>query len=219
MDWPLLIVAILPADALLEPEALYLRHDYFDANRRFGQGTLSYAVARLAEGAAASTMIAKIDAVFANSSAPTFSSKESDFIESFQRQLGDLRLITRLVRAILVFVVLLVASSALAQAIAERRRELGIMQALGFSRRRIAAQLVLETTMAVALAAVLALALAALSLEIAAQFVTSGPFLGARLVLEDSVKLLLAALLLGCLGSLFPLVPFARRELAIRLRE
>ena len=73
--------------------------------------------------------------------------------------------------------------------------------------------------MAVALAALLALALAALSLEIAAQFVTSGPFLGARLVLEDSVKLLLAALILGVLGSLFPLVPFARRELAIRLRE
>lgn len=219
MDWPLLIVAILPADAMLEPEALYLRHDYFDDNRRFGQGTLSYAVARLAEGAAASAMIAKIDAVFANSSAPTFSSKESDFIESFQRQLGDLRLITRLVRTILVFVVLLVASSALAQAIAERRRELGIMQALGFSRRRIAAGLVLETTMAVALAALLALALAALSLEIAAQFVTSGPFLGARLVLEDSVKLLLAALILGVLGSLFPLVPFSRRELAIRLRE
>jgi len=220
MDWPFIIAAILPTDATgLEPEAIYLRHDYFDQNRRFARGTISYAIARLADGAEASEISAKIDSIFANSNAPTFTSKESDFVESFQRQLGDLRLITRLVLAIVVFVVLLMTSSALAQAIAERGQELGIMQALGFSRRRIAVQLSLETTMAVALAAILALVVAALLLELIGQFIESGPFLGARLVLGDSAKLMIVALTLGALGSLFPLMSLSRRELAIKLRE
>lgn len=219
-DWLFVIAGLIPdgGDGI-EPEMFLLRHDYFEEGRRFARGTISYAVSKLSRSAHVDEVIARIDGMFKNGTTPTFSSTESDFVESFQRQLGDLGLITRLVTAIVVLVVLLMTSSSLAQSIAERERELAVMRALGFSRRHIAMQLALEAVMSVAFSALAALFLTAVMLAILRSYDVGNGVFDTSLSFTDSLGVLLLAAILGVTGALFPLLMHARSALAANLRE
>ncbi len=220
LDWTFVIVGIIPEDRPgIEPEMLLFRHDYFDEGRRFGRGTMSQAIVRIPPGTAADAVIASIDRMFENGRAPTLSASEGDFVASFQRQLGDLGLLTWLVVVLLVLVVLLIGSSALAQAIAEREREFAVMGAIGFSRRRIALHLVIETVLSVLLAALAALIVSVPTLPLLQKSAPIGALMTDGLGWRTVVKMLGLAILLGLGGSLFPLVRHMRARLAAGLRE
>ncbi len=217
--WQFVIGGIFsPEQADTDPNAMFIKHDFLDKNRLFGRGTLSFAVTKVAPAGDVDMVQSAIDAIFANSRTPTFTSRESAFVESFQRQLGDLSFVTRLVMAIVVMVVLLLTTSSLAQSIIERRRELSILSAVGYSKLRLGSILIAEVLAIVAGAVLLALLFAqGLSWGID-RWTDGSQLLKIELNALDAVRISLAATLLGSIGSLAPLIQLFQTDLAGNLK-
>lgn len=217
--WQFVIGGIFsPEQADTDPNAMFIKHDFFDENRLFGRGTLSFAVTKVAPTGDVDMVQSAIDAIFANGRTPTFTSRESAFVESFQRQLGDLGFVTRLMMAIVVMVVLLLTTSSLAQSIIERRRELSILSAVGYSKLRLGSILIAEVLAMIAGAVLLAL-LVAQGLSWGIDRWTDGSqLLKIELNALDAVWISLAAVLLGSVGALAPLVQLFQTDLAGNLK-
>ncbi len=86
----------------------------------------------------------EVDRTFRNTDSATKTETESAFALSFLQMLGDIRTMILSIASVVVFAVLLVTANTTAMAVRERTREVAVMKALGFTRRRILALLVGE---------------------------------------------------------------------------
>ncbi|MGO8657272.1 FtsX-like permease family protein, partial [Rhizobium ruizarguesonis] len=87
----------------------------------------------------------RIDALFANSAAPTRTQSEKQFLEAFLRQFADIGLIVSLVVGAAFVTILMIVVNTMLFAVRERSFEIGVMKVLGFSRGRIIALILGET--------------------------------------------------------------------------
>ncbi|RVU41967.1 ABC transporter permease [Rheinheimera riviphila] len=218
-DWTFIVAGEYTPEAGTEPEALLLKHKFLDQNRLFGRGLSSFFVTRVADGVDTVTAMNTIDALFENSKTPTFTSKESSFAESFRRQLGDLALMTKLVLAIAILVVFLLTSSSMAQSVVERKRELAIFSAIGFSRLKIAALLLAENILIVCAAMTIAVVVTGVTAWSLQALLTDGPFADIELRTGDILQIAAVAVSLGMAGAFFPLLQVLRKDLAIHLKS
>ena len=77
------------------------------------------------------------DGMFRNSTSPTKTDTERNFMLSFLSMLGDVKMILMSICAAVTFTIVLVAANTMAMSVRERVKEVGVLKTLGFSNRAI----------------------------------------------------------------------------------
>lgn len=200
-NWSFTIAGIFEgADAGTDTYFMLARYDMVNAARARDRDTVDAFVVRPRDGIASGVLAARIDALFTNSAAQTRTQSEKQFLEAFLRQFADVGLIVSLVVGAAFVTILMISVNTMLFAIRERRFEIGVMKALGFSRGRIVALILGETLFIFAIGGAGGLLVAKLvTLSI-------GPEFG--LVFSGEV-LLKSAAIVGGLGLLTGLLPAA----------
>lgn len=164
----------------------------------------------------------EIDALFVNSEHATRTRTEAAFQRMFADMLGDVQTYIRYISVAVVFALALVAATAMAMSMRERTTEVAVLKAIGFSRQRVLALVLGESTMIAILGGVLGIAggLGALhllsSVPIAAALfpipvsALAGPWL---------VGLVLVAAVIGFVSGVVPATLAARLSVVDGLRR
>ena len=119
-------------DSCVRQGNMYVRYDYFDDGRQFGQGGAGIYVLRLHDPNQAEAVARRVDALFENSPDETKTQTEKDFSLNFLRQLGNLNLILTGITVAVFFSILLVTGNTMSQAVRERIPELAVLKTIGF---------------------------------------------------------------------------------------
>jgi putative ABC transport system permease protein len=125
------------------------RFDYFNEMTRKvmpsrGDKTMAFLV-RTKPGISPAEVGRDIDALFANSDAPTRTESEKDFVLGFSAMLGNVALFISFIAAAVVFAIVLVATNTMSMAVRERTHEIAVLKTLGFTPLRIVAMIVGES--------------------------------------------------------------------------
>ncbi|NNH64196.1 ABC transporter permease [Rhizobium laguerreae] len=200
-NWSFEIAGIFEgADASTDTYFMIARYDAVNAARARGKDTVDGFVVRPRPGVSSGVLAARIDALFANSAAPTRTRSEKQFLEAFLRQFADIGLIVSLVVGAAFVTILMIVVNTMLFAVRERSFEIGVMKVLGFSSGRIMALILGETLFVFAVGGAGGLVLAKLATLFA------GPEFG--LAFTSSALLKSVAIIAG-LGLLTGLLPAA----------
>ena len=99
---------------------------------RAGEGLVGWYVVKIADPSKTVAMSHTFDEMFANSSAETKTTTEKGFVEGFAKQIGDIGAIMIAILTAVLFNILLIAASTMAQSVRERTNELAVLKTLGF---------------------------------------------------------------------------------------
>jgi len=195
----------------------YFHYEYLDEARAFGEGWVGWYLVRVANPAQADSVAARIDDLFANSSAETKAETEGAFLRGWARQIGDITTILSAILAAVFFTILLVAGNTMAQSVRERTEELGLLKSLGFTHARVLALVLAESCLLAVLAG-------SIGLATAAALISRGDPTGGILPLFFLPRAALArgvgiALLLGILAGAMPAWQAMRLQIADALRR
>jgi putative ABC transport system permease protein len=165
--WEFEILGIYDVDRELVGEKfpaqnLFINYDYFDEERLFANGTVSWYTFTVQNVSRADAVGQAVDALFANSTAETKTQTEQEFSLSFIKQLGDIGLIVTGILSAVFFTLMLVAGNTMMQAFRERIPEFAVLKTLGFTDGRVAVLVVAESLLLVVGAGLVGLGLAAL---------------------------------------------------------
>lgn len=166
----------------------------------------------------AQPLLKQIDSQFAN--APYETSTQTE-LGAAQSQLHDARLIfvgAQLFGGIVVIVIALVSANTAAMTVRERRHELAVMRALGFTRRSVVGFLVAEGMLMGLVAGTLGAALAYGALRVFGPALL-GPQFGLHLMPGVAAESVAAAAAIGLLSAAVPALSATRRAIADSLRS
>ena len=108
-------------------------------------------IVKIDDPSQAASTAARLDSLFANSSAETKTSTEKAFLQGFVNQVGNISfMIQSVLVAVLFTLFLLVLANTMAQAVRERTNEFAVLKTLGFS-NGLVLTLVLVESLAIAL--------------------------------------------------------------------
>ncbi|MCS7042286.1 MAG: FtsX-like permease family protein [Bryobacteraceae bacterium] len=160
-----------------------------------------------------------IDAMFANSEAPTKSEGEFTFGMSFLSFLGNVKVILMSICFAVTFTVLLITANTMAMSVRERVREVGILRTLGFQKTAVVGLILGES----ALIAIAGGAIGVLLAQGLCFVIRQGPLIVQQtktLAIEPPVlaALMVVSLLVGVLSSVAPAVSAARQNIVDALR-
>jgi putative ABC transport system permease protein len=164
----------------------------------------------------------EIDLMFANTENSTRTRTEAAFQRMFADMLGDVQSYIRYISLAVVFALALVAATAMAMSMRERTTEVAVLKAIGFSKQRVLALVLGESTMIAMIGGLLGLAggLGALSMlasvPIAAQFF---PFPVSDLVGPWMAGLIAVAAGIGFVSGVVPAVLAAQLSVVNGLRR
>jgi len=133
LTWEFNIVGIYDGEPGVDKTQFFFRYDYLDENRAGGEGMVGWYVVKIADASQAQAMGARFDEMFANSSAETKTTTEKGFVEGFANQVGDIGSIMIRIAAAVLFTMLLIAATTMAQAVRERTSEIAVLKTLGFT--------------------------------------------------------------------------------------
>ncbi|MET2827112.1 ABC transporter permease [Mesorhizobium shangrilense] len=200
-DWSFEISGIFDgANASTDTYFMIARYDYINATRAQGKDTVDAFAVRPRDGVSPGVLASRIDALFANSAAPTKTQSEKQFLEAFIRQFADIGLIVNLVVGAAFTTIMMIVVNTMAFAVRERTFEIGVLKTLGFSRGRIMGLVLGETLFVFVIGGLAGLAGTKLATMLA------GPELGLAftpLVIGKAVLIIIA---LGLLTGLLPAV-------------
>ncbi|MGZ4963064.1 MAG: ABC transporter permease [Limisphaerales bacterium] len=161
--WVFDIVGIFDgATRATDTTALIFRYDYFDETRAFRKGQVGWYVLRVNDSSQTERIAGDIDREFANSSAETKAEAEKAFMQGFAKQVGDIGKIMIAILSAVFFTILLVAGNTMAQAVRERREELGVLKAIGFTNVQVLVLVLVESCLLAGSAGFIGLALSKL---------------------------------------------------------
>jgi putative ABC transport system permease protein len=100
----------------------------------------------------------EIDAMFVNSENSTRTRTEAAFQRMFADMLGDVQTYIRYISAAVVFALALVAATAMSMSMRERTTEVAVLKAIGFTKTRVLAMVLGESTMIAVLGGLLGIA-------------------------------------------------------------
>lgn len=143
------------------------RYDYVNAARAKDGDTVDAFVVRPREATSSAELAAGIDALFANSAAPTRTQTEKQFLEAFLRQYADVGLIIDLIVGAAFVTLLMIIVNTLIFAVRERTVEIGVLKTLGFSHFTIVGLVLGETLIIFAVGGCIGLALTKLATVLA----------------------------------------------------
>jgi putative ABC transport system permease protein len=215
--WEFNIVGIYDGDDAVDKTQFFFRYDYLDENRAVGNGLVGWYVVKIADPSEAVALSHTFDEMFANSSAETKTTTEKGFVEGFAKQIGDIGAIMIAIVTAVLFNILLIAASTMAQSVRERTNELAVLKTLGFGDRLILA-LVLAESMFIALLG------GGLGLGLAWLFVQTGDPTGGMLPIftlpaRDVAVGVGLMLLMGMLAGATPAVAAMRLRITDALRR
>lgn len=147
-DWNFELVGII--DDVTEGSCprmgnMYLRYDYFDEARQYGQGSAGVFVVRIKDPNQAENISRTIDALFENSPDETKTQSEKEFTLNFVRQVGNLSLILNAILGAVFFTILMLTGNTMSQAVRERIPELAVLKTLGFTNTMVLLLVVAES--------------------------------------------------------------------------
>lgn len=143
--WEFNIVGMYDGDQGVDKTQFFFRYDYLDENRAGGAGMVGWYIVKIADPSASQRMGATFDAMFENSDAETKTTTEKGFVEGFANQMGNIGAIMIWISAAVLFTILLVAASTMAQSVRERTSEMAVLKTLGFSNGTILALVLAES--------------------------------------------------------------------------
>lgn len=123
-------------DATYSNNHFLLRQDYLNTARVEPSGVSWFSV-RLTDATKASETADSIDSLFRNSTAPTRTQPEGAAAATFARQFADFGSVFSAILAVVFGIIVLVASSTVAESVQERIPEFALLKAVGFSPRQI----------------------------------------------------------------------------------
>jgi len=218
---------IFPVDVTLKivgtlgdkfPTFLIFRRDYLE-EMLTERGWVNDFWIKLDRPESAPSVIAALDETFANSAFETRTETEASFIHNFVSTLGPVFALVRLLAAIVIVSMGLVAANTAAMSMRERRPAVAIMRSIGFSPRLLMGCMLAECTL-IGLAGGLIGSLAAYVVVNGGAFGSSalmslGVIRMAPAVLAESIGVGAA---LGLLSGLFPASSAVRRSIVDTLR-
>jgi putative ABC transport system permease protein len=144
---------------------MYIRYDYLDEARQYGQGAAGLFVLRLKDPNQAERIASTVDAMFENSPDETKTQTERDFALNFMRQLGNLNLILNSILGAVFFTILLLTGNTMAQAVRERIPELAVLKTIGFTDTAVLSLVLLEALLMCMLGGTLGMLLAVAAMK------------------------------------------------------
>jgi putative ABC transport system permease protein len=188
------------------------QYDYVNAERARDKDTVSGFVVRPDMTVAPAALAARIDEVFANSSSPTKTQSEKQFLQAFLRQFADVGLIVNLVVSAAFVTILMIVANSLLFAMRERTYEIGLLKTLGFPNAPIITMVLSESVLIFLVGGVLGVFLAKIAT------VVLGPALGLVMTVPVIVKAGLIIVALGLLTGLLPATMAMRTTISKTLR-
>jgi len=165
------------------------------------------------------TVISEVDETFRNSAYETRTESEQNFVTGMLSTLGVVFTIAKVMGAIVLVTMVLVAANTSAMSVRERRKEFAVMSAIGFHRGQIVSMTVTES-LSIAFGGGLVGCIAAFLLlrvvEIGGGLL--GPFGPIRMSTTVVGYAFAAALAIGILGSIGPAISSVRRNPADSLQ-
>ena len=215
--WEFNIDAIYDGDDGIDKTQFFFRYDYLDENRDGGEGLVGWYVVKIADASQAGAMSRTFDEMFANSAAETKTTTEKGFVEGFAKQVGDIGAIMVAILTAVLFNILLIAASTMAQSVRERTNELAVLKTLGFADGLIL-RLVLAESLSIAVAG------GALGLGLAWLFVQNGDPTGGMLPIfvlpaRDVAIGVALMVVMGVLAGLTPAMAAMRLRITDALRR
>jgi putative ABC transport system permease protein len=144
---------------------MYLRFDYFDEARQFGQGSAGIFVVRIQDPNQAERISGQIDAMFENSPDETKTQSEKEFSLNFVRQIGNLSLILNSILGAVFFTILMLTGNTMSQAVRERIPELAVLKTLGFTNTMVLTLVIAESLLLCVIGGFAGMGLAALVMK------------------------------------------------------
>ncbi len=185
-----------------DTNGLYFHYDYFNEGIVL-QDYIGWIGLRLTDKNQGAAVAAKIDAMFANSSAETKTSTEKAFVQSFANQMGNISSIVTVIVVAVFFTMLLVTANSMGQSIRERTSEIGVMKTLGFTSAQVTGLVLAESLLITFLGGLLGLALGWTFVKLIAQAVKQ--FLPLMTVPASAYSLALICMaILGVLSGAIP---------------
>ena len=218
VDLQLTIVGVLNEEAA-GPRIIF-RRDYME--ELLGRpGTANLFWVKVDSSKSSPEVIAAIDEMFANSPNETATETEVALIKS--QEGGNLGLLlngAKFLAAIVIFTIALVAANTAAMAVRERRHEMAVMRAIGFTRRSIVARILVEGLIVGVAGGVLGCILALFGFELLPRVSGALGPLALAMTLQPRIVAysFLIAALIGAASGFIPATLATRGDIATELR-
>lgn len=161
-----------------------------------------------------------IDEMFRNSSYPTRTESEKDFILNFSAMLGNVTLFIGGIAAAVVFAVILVTATTMAMTVRERMSEVAILRTLGFRRYQIFGLITGEASLIAVIGGSVGMAIAFILFETIDIFMLTGGIMQHFEITADTLALgVVVALALGVIASAGPAMRAASISIPRAMRE
>ncbi|WP_299747876.1 ABC transporter permease [uncultured Tateyamaria sp.] len=188
------------------------QYDYINNARGKNRDTVSTFALRPEPDVSPQQLAPQIDALFANSAAPTRTLSEKQFLSAFLSQYADVKRVVTLVVSVSFVTLLMIVVNTLVFALRERRFEIGVLKVLGFRSSRIMMMVLAEALFVFLVGGTIGIGLAKLA------SLAAPPALG--LVLDTNVALRAFALifLLGLTSGALPALSAMRTPILSAFR-
>ena len=217
--WTFDIVAIVEdADNPNDSNWFIGNYKYVDDRRTANAGTTDRILSRIKDPGQATQVSRKIDALFANSPAPTRSGSEKSSAQSGLKSLGDIDFFTHAIIGAVLFMLLFLTGNSMMQSVRERIPEFAILKTIGFSDNGVLALVLAEALLLCLLAGLTGLVLVKAILPIVAAHSSN---IGQILLMPWSafVEGFAFALTTAFVSALFPALHVRRLSVVDALRR
>ncbi|MFN0207937.1 MAG: ABC transporter permease [Planctomycetota bacterium] len=203
-----------------ENSTFYFHRDYLEELMgRPGQVTFFNIICNSMDDAG--NVSARVDAMFANSEAPTVTETERQFQGQFVSLLGNITVLLRAIAGACAFAMLCVAGNSLAITARERATEIAVMKSLGFTPFAVLILLLTEVVILCMSSTLAGAGGAKLLFSIDGPWhdVGNGFLLGFRIPADVFAAAFPLGILIGCASAIFPFVRVAYAPIAASLRR
>ena len=180
--------------------SLIINYAYLNEAREANRDTLNAFVVQIDDPKRSASIGHDIDALFVNSSHETRTQSESDIAASQVQRIGDIDFLAHAVTAAAFFALLFATGALMMQTVRERTPEFAVLKTFGFADRRVMGLILAEALMSCILGAAIGLAIAALLLPHARQWVGL-THIPAVVVVEGFAAAVVVALLSGAIPA------------------
>lgn len=171
-DWAFdMVGTFTDSDVGSGPDNILINLAYLDEARALGKGTVQHFNVAISDPKQAATVADEIDRHFANSPQETKTESLLELAQARAQSIGDMNFLIRAIVGAALAALLLATASMMMQSIRERRLELAVLKAVGFTDRTVFLLILAESLLVCVAAAAFGLALATLLLPIAGVFV------------------------------------------------
>ncbi|MES2472543.1 MAG: ABC transporter permease [Pseudomonadota bacterium] len=139
-------------------------YDYVDEERTLEKGTIDRMLVRIKDPARATATSRAIDAMFANSGAPTRTGSEKSQAQTGVQSIGDIGFFIRAVIVAVLFMLLFLTGNTMMQSVRERGAEFAVLKAMGYSDTKLLAIVMAESIILCLMAGLAGLAIAKLGI-------------------------------------------------------